>query len=90
MPEVVAGASGDFSGLARASIGTAAGTAIVGTAGPLVLPRCPAALAFVVVDVGGLAAGLMGPLVWAMLSFRQQSAPACVPLPRRRRAACRR
>lgn len=71
MSEIVTGARADLFRVVRAGIDTTVGALIVAAAGPCVLPDRPAAIAFVVVDEGGLAAGLLLPLMGAFYFLRQ-------------------
>lgn len=90
MSEIDAGARSDPLGVTGTDIDAAPSAPVIGAAGPFVLPDGPAAIALVMVDEGGLAAGLVLPLMGASRPFKQRSAPACALPRRRRRAVCRR
>ena len=58
--------------MVRAGIDTAVRALIVAAAGPSIFPDGPAAIAFIVVDEGGLAAGLVVPLMRAFPPLSRQ------------------
>jgi hypothetical protein len=72
MSQVGAGARGDLFRMARTRIDAAVRTLVVAAAGPGILPGGPTAIAFVVVDEGGLAAGLVVPLMRAFPPLSRQ------------------
>lgn len=72
MSEVITGARSNLFRVARTRIDATLRALVVAAARPGVLPDCPAAIAFVVVDDGGLAAGLVVPLMRAAWSLPRQ------------------